>query len=144
MGGAAAREKVVSPPPRKLYADCCNSIGDMPIPIITVPRVIIIRIALNVNCLFIRLVEELDYKRKASWRSPKIRLSDVRNDQILLMFIGRMSGKSDPYRLTELMNTVKVYEGELQSFLNSMEDYPRDKTNNDVNISGLIHGRLSS
>ena len=43
-----------------------------------------------------------------------------------------MSGKSDPYRLTESKNTVKVYEGELQSFLNSMEDLPRDRSSTDL------------
>ena len=48
------------------------------------------------------------------------------------VFIGCVSGKSDPYRLTESKNTVKVYEGELQSFLNSMEDFPRDKTNSEL------------
>ena len=48
------------------------------------------------------------------------------------MFIGCMSGRSDPYRLTELKNTVKVYEDELQNFLNSMEDLPRDRSSTDL------------
>jgi hypothetical protein len=39
----------------------------------------------------------------------------VRNDHILLMFNGYMSAKSDPDKLTELKNTVKIYEDELLS-----------------------------
>ena len=40
---------------------------------------------------------------------------------------------------------MKVYEDELQNFLNSMEDLPRDRVALDlVDISGRIHVHLGS